>query len=143
MVIFAQALGVKKLVTTIDASMAVDEVGFSVTRTRVGDTCVSEELRKGGDFGGEPSGSWIFPSISMCPDGIYAAAQDYDSTPLRRRSGYAVHDLGVAFDRDWYRLDVAVTNLFDEAYVTYRQSLAETYAYEEGRSVNLRLTARV
>ncbi|WP_372089474.1 TonB-dependent hemoglobin/transferrin/lactoferrin family receptor [Tistrella mobilis] len=74
--------------------------------------------------------------------GIYAAAQDYDSTPLRRRSGYAVHDLGVAFDRDWYRLDVAVTNLFDEAYVTYRQSLAETYTYEEGRSVNLRLTAR-
>jgi phosphoglucosamine mutase len=36
---------------------------------------VSEQLRKGGDFGGEPSGSWIFPGISLCPDGIYAAAQ--------------------------------------------------------------------
>ncbi|MFQ6122397.1 MAG: phosphoglucosamine mutase, partial [Dehalococcoidales bacterium] len=33
------------------------------------------ELKKGGDFGGEPSGSWIFPNISLCPDGIYAAAQ--------------------------------------------------------------------
>jgi len=55
--------------------MAIDEMGFSVTRTRVGDTYVSEELKKGGDFGGEPSGSWVFPGISLCPDGIYAAAQ--------------------------------------------------------------------
>jgi len=54
--------------------MAIDEVGLTVTRTRVGDTYVSEELKKGGDFGGEPSGSWIFPNISLCPDGIYAAA---------------------------------------------------------------------
>jgi phosphoglucosamine mutase len=54
--------------------MAIDEMGFSVTRTRVGDTYVSEGLSKGGDFGGEPSGSWIFPNISLCPDGIYAAA---------------------------------------------------------------------
>jgi phosphoglucosamine mutase len=36
---------------------------------------VSEELAKGGDFGGETSGAWIFPAISLCPDGIYAAAQ--------------------------------------------------------------------
>jgi len=75
MVIFAQAVRAKEVITTIDASMAVDETGFSVTRTKVGDTHVSEELRKRGDFGGEPSGSWIFPSISLCPDGIYAAAQ--------------------------------------------------------------------
>jgi len=72
--IFARALEVKKVVTTIDASIAIDEMGFSVTRTRVGDTYVSEELKKGGDFGGEPSGSWIFPNVSLCPDGIYAAA---------------------------------------------------------------------
>jgi len=75
MVIFAQAVRAKEVITTIDASMAIDETGFSVTRTKVGDTHVSEELRKRGDFGGEPSGSWIFPSISLCPDGIYAAAQ--------------------------------------------------------------------
>jgi phosphoglucosamine mutase len=41
----------------------------------VGDTYVSEELKKGGDFGGEPSGSWVFPNISLCPDGVYAAAR--------------------------------------------------------------------
>ena len=34
-----------------------------------------EELKKGGGFGGEPSGSWIFLGISLCPDGIYAMAQ--------------------------------------------------------------------
>ena len=74
--IFAQAVGTKReVVTTLDASMAIDEMGFKVTRTKIGDTYVSEELKKGGDFGGEPSGSWIFPQISLCPDGIYAAAQ--------------------------------------------------------------------
>ncbi len=72
--IFAQALPAKEVVTTVDASMAIDEMGFTTTRTRVGDTYVSEELSKGGNFGGEPSGSWIFPNISLCPDGIYAAA---------------------------------------------------------------------
>jgi phosphoglucosamine mutase len=73
--LFAQEAEAKEVVTTIDASMAIDEMGFSVTRTRVGDTYVSEELKKGGDFGGEPSGSWVFPSISLCPDGVYAAAR--------------------------------------------------------------------
>jgi len=73
--IFARDLEAKEIITTIDASMAIDEMGFKVGRTRVGDTYVSEELKKGGDFGGEPSGSWVFPSISLCPDGIYAAAR--------------------------------------------------------------------
>ncbi|MFC1916270.1 phosphoglucosamine mutase [Chloroflexota bacterium] len=73
--IFARAVKAKEVVTTIDASMAIDEMGFAVRRTKIGDTCVSEELRSGGDFGGEPSGSWIFPCVSLCPDGIYAAAQ--------------------------------------------------------------------
>ncbi len=73
--VFAQEVGAKEVVTTMDASMVIDEMGFSVTRTKIGDTYVSEELKKGGDFGGEPSGSWIFPNISLCPDGIYAAAR--------------------------------------------------------------------
>ena len=75
LVIFARALGAKEIVTNIDASMSIDEMGFDVRRTMVGDPYVSEELRRGGGFGGEPSGSWVFPGISLCPDGIYAAAQ--------------------------------------------------------------------
>ena len=73
--ILARAVGARDMVTTLDASMAIEEMGFRVRRTRIGDTAVSEELRNGGDFGGEASGSWIFPNISLCPDVIYAAAQ--------------------------------------------------------------------
>ena len=73
--VFAQEVGAKEVVTTIDTSMVIDEMGLSVTRTKIGDTYVSEELKKGGGFGGEPSGSWFFPNISLCPDGIYAAAR--------------------------------------------------------------------
>lgn len=73
--ILAIASGAQNIVTTIDSSMAIDEIGINVRRTRVGDPYVSEELKTGGGFGGEPSGAWVFPQISLCPDGIFAAAQ--------------------------------------------------------------------
>ncbi len=75
LVLFAQQVGAKKVVTTLDASMIMDEAGFKVKRTKVGDIYVSEELKKGGNFGGEPSGAWVFPESSFCPDGIYAAVK--------------------------------------------------------------------
>jgi phosphoglucosamine mutase len=75
LVMLARAVGAREVVTTLDASMTIEAEGFAIRRTRIGDTWVSAELRKGGDFGGETSGSWIFPAISLCPDGIYAAAQ--------------------------------------------------------------------
>ena len=74
LVIMARQIEARKIITTIDASMAVDEAGFDVIRTAVGDNHVSNELKKLGDFGGEPSGSWVFPENTLCPDGIYAAA---------------------------------------------------------------------
>ncbi|MBI2831082.1 MAG: phosphoglucosamine mutase [Chloroflexi bacterium] len=73
--IFARGMEAKDIVTTIDASMSIDEMGFNIRRTEVGDPYVSEELKKSGQFGGEPSGAWVFPNISLCPDGIYSAAQ--------------------------------------------------------------------
>jgi phosphoglucosamine mutase len=73
--ILVRAANAKDVVTTLDASMIIDDIGVKIRRTKIGDTWVSEELRKGGDFGGETAGAWIFPSISLCPDGIYAAAQ--------------------------------------------------------------------
>lgn len=75
LVLFARHMGAREVVTTVDASMAVEQAGFSVTRTRVGDNYISQELKQGGDFGGEPSGSWVFPAFSLCPDGIYAAVR--------------------------------------------------------------------
>jgi len=74
LVILAQVSGTKQIVTTVDTSMIIENMHIEVKRTRVGDPYVSEELKNGGEFGGEPSGTWIFPQISLCPDGIYAAA---------------------------------------------------------------------
>ncbi len=73
--VLIKAVGAKDVVTTLDASLAIDEMRLKIRRTKIGDSFVSEELRKGGDFGGETAGAWIFPNISLCPDGIYAAAQ--------------------------------------------------------------------
>ena len=90
--LFARQVGAKRVVTTIDASMVIDEMGFDVDRTEVGDPYVSEQLKKGGDFGGEPSGSWVFPAISLCPDGIYAAAQ-IAAVASRQRLSQMVDDM--------------------------------------------------
>jgi phosphoglucosamine mutase len=73
LLLFSRYLGAKRVVTTFDASMAIEDHA-EVRRTPVGDSYVSEALRSWGDFGGEPSGAWIFPRISFCPDGPYAAA---------------------------------------------------------------------
>lgn len=73
LMLFARYLDLKEVVTTVDASMSIEEVA-TVRRTPVGDTYVSEALLSWGGLGGEPSGSWIFPWLSLCPDGIYAAA---------------------------------------------------------------------
>jgi phosphoglucosamine mutase len=73
LMLFTRYLDAKRVVTTSDASMIIEDIA-EVRRTPVGDTYVSEELLKWGDFGGEPSGAWIFPKISYCPDGPFAAA---------------------------------------------------------------------
>lgn len=73
LVLFARYIGAKRVVTTSDASMIIEDCA-EVRRTPVGDAFVSEELLTWGDFGGEPSGAWIFPKISYCPDGPFAAA---------------------------------------------------------------------
>ncbi|HIE32222.1 MAG TPA: phosphoglucosamine mutase [Methanosarcinales archaeon] len=68
----------RSMVVPVDTSMLIDAVlpGVTITRTRVGDVYVAEAMKRiGADFGGEASGTWIFPKISYCPDGIYAAAR--------------------------------------------------------------------
>ena len=66
------------LVIPVDASMVLEDLlpKAKVWRTRVGDVYVAAELkRRGAEFGGEPSGTWIFPNATLCPDGVYAAAR--------------------------------------------------------------------
>jgi phosphoglucosamine mutase len=67
------------VVTNVEASMCVETMaekyGGKVVRTRVGDTYVSEAIKRGGAvFGGEPCGAWVHPQIHFCPDGPLSAA---------------------------------------------------------------------
>ncbi|MBW9222244.1 phosphoglucosamine mutase [Methanothermococcus sp. SCGC AD-155-C09] len=67
--------GKKTIVTTVDASMSIDEYlgdfNVKVIRTKVGDVAVSEALCKyDAIFGGEPSGTWIHRDVHLTPDGI-------------------------------------------------------------------------
>jgi len=66
------------LVVPVDASMVLEDLlpKAKIWRTRVGDVYVAAEIkRRNADFGGEPSGTWIFPKATLCPDGVYAAAR--------------------------------------------------------------------
>ncbi|MFW6064518.1 MAG: phosphoglucosamine mutase [Candidatus Natronoplasma sp.] len=65
----------RSIVVPVNSSMVINELADEVKRSKVGDVFVSEMVKKtNSDFGGEPSGTWIFPEISYGPDGIYAAA---------------------------------------------------------------------
>ncbi len=60
--------------TSLLVSDVVREAGGEVSYTRVGDVHVAEEAAKEGyAFGGEPSGAWIWPSETLCPDAHLAA----------------------------------------------------------------------
>lgn len=67
-----------KIVVSIDTTSAIYSL-FGMERvevTRTGDVFVSARLKEvKGCFGGEPSGTYIFPKHSYCPDGIYAAVK--------------------------------------------------------------------
>ena len=67
-----------RVAAPVDTSLAVDDaleaVGASVTRTQVGDVYVAERTTEPDVvFGGEPSGAWIWPEETLCPDGPLAA----------------------------------------------------------------------
>ena len=77
LLLLATRLVKKAVVVPVDASMAVDDAlpGARVWRTRVGDVYVAQEVqRRKAEFGGEPSGTYIFPAWGLFPDGIYGAA---------------------------------------------------------------------
>ena len=73
--LFASAMNASGVVAPMDASMVLDEMVGTVERCRVGDVYVAEALKRTGlDFGGEPSGTYIFPRQTYCPDGVLAGA---------------------------------------------------------------------
>ncbi|WP_265111024.1 phosphoglucosamine mutase [Halosolutus halophilus] len=69
-----------RVAAPVDTSLAVDdalaEEGATVTRTRVGDVYVAERTTADDVvFGGEPSGAWIWPDETLCPDAPLAACK--------------------------------------------------------------------
>lgn len=87
--IFAAHEEADSIVVPVDTSMIVDDAlpCTRIIRSRVGDVYVAEAMKKeGAAFGGEPSGSWIFPRISFCPDGIYAAVRLIEIMSTRKLS---------------------------------------------------------
>ncbi len=69
-----------RVAAPVDTSLAVGDalasVGESLTRTRVGDVYVAEQATESDVvFGGEPSGAWIWPDETLCPDGPLAACK--------------------------------------------------------------------
>ncbi|QLC34851.1 phosphoglucosamine mutase (plasmid) [Halarchaeum sp. CBA1220] len=69
-----------RVAAPVDTSLLVDdalaEVGAELVHTRVGDVYVAERaVADDVVFGGEPSGAWIFPEETLCPDGPLAAAK--------------------------------------------------------------------
>ncbi|WP_380681642.1 phosphoglucosamine mutase [Salinigranum sp. GCM10025319] len=70
--------GGERVAVPVDTSLLVSDVvreaGGTVTYTRVGDVHVAERVAEAGyAFGGEPSGAWIWPTETLCPDAHFAA----------------------------------------------------------------------
>jgi phosphoglucosamine mutase len=96
----------EQVAVPVDTSLAVEDhlaaAGIETVRTPVGDVYVAAAASESGvAFGGEPSGAWIWPEETLCPDGPLAAcrlaalaadrplgerAADIETYPIRRRS---------------------------------------------------------
>jgi phosphoglucosamine mutase len=84
----------ERVAVPVDTSLAVEDHlaagGIDTVRTPVGDVYVAEKASEPGvGFGGEPSGAWIWPEETLCPDGPLAACKLVSlaaSTPLDERA---------------------------------------------------------
>ncbi len=70
----------ERIAAPLDTSLAVDDalspLGATVEHTKVGDVFVAEAATDPAvTFGGEPSGAWIWPDETLCPDGPLAACK--------------------------------------------------------------------
>ena len=102
----AAATAGERVAVPVDTSLAVEDAlaedGIETTRTPVGDVHVAAAASEPDvAFGGEPSGAWIWPAETLCPDGPLAAcklaalaagrplaerAAAVDTYPIRRAS---------------------------------------------------------
>jgi phosphoglucosamine mutase len=78
----------ERVAVPVDTSLAVEDyladAGIETVRTPVGDVYVAEAASEAGvAFGGEPSGAWIWPAETLCPDGPYAACKIAELAAIR------------------------------------------------------------
>ncbi len=120
----AAAAAGETVAVPVDTSLAVAdhlaEADIGVTRTPVGDVYVAAAASEPGvAFGGEPSGAWVWPGETLCPDGPLAAcrlvelaadrslaerAAAVETYPIRRES-VAVEDKQAVMERVRERVD--------------------------------------
>ena len=119
----------ERVAVPVDTSLAVADYladrDVDVTRTPVGDVHVAEAASEPDvAFGGEPSGAWIWPEETLCPDGplagvrvagltaaepLEARLERVPSYPIRR-ANLEVDDRHAVMDR----VEATVTERFDD-----------------------------
>lgn len=132
--VFAKELVRSSMVVPLSGSMVLDDIlpNVEIWRTKVGDVYVGEEIdRRGADFGGEPSGTWIFPEHFLCPDGVFAAAKLVELVSRRSLSEligsiprYPMFNEALSYDRS-KRLEI-LARLEEEVKSTECQSIDTT-----------------
>jgi phosphoglucosamine mutase len=119
-----------RVAVSVDTSLlvadAVTEAGGQVERTKVGDVFVVGAAQHADiAFRGEPSGAWIWPDDTLCPDGPLAACrlssivadQGAISTFLGRFDSYPVRRMSVETDAKTVVMDaVTEPSTKDEKY---------------------------
>ena len=146
-----QTAGGGRVAVPVDTSRCVDDAvtdaGGELVHTKVGDVFVAEAAAAPeAVFGGEPSGAWIWPDETLCPDGPLAACKlaaligsrgplselvDSVATYPLSRDNIAVDDKAVVMERvaegikgDFERVDT-IDGLrvdTDEGWVLFRAS---------------------
>ena len=148
----------KKVAVPVNSSMIIEELVDEVIRTKVGDVYVAENMEQNNaQFGGEPSGTWIFPEISYTPDAIYAAAflvklaqkidisEEVKNLPSypRKKEGFEVEEKEKAMDEliKYYEteFDKDKLNFADGIRVSYEKGWTLTRA--SGTEPKIRITA--
>ena len=87
---------------------------------------------------------WLnHPDLSLLWNSSLVAAQRYDTTVQRRRSGYGVHDVFLSWSphhTHTMRIDMGASNLFDKRYVSYQSSNLMANTVETGRNFKISLS---
>ena len=80
--------------TSLLVADTLNDVGAGVTYTPVGDAYIAARTEATDVvFGGEPSGAWIWPATTRCPDGPLAACRLVELVTKRGSLGALVDDL--------------------------------------------------